>query len=349
MEFPIFKTKVEGLEKKFNLLDPRDEREYFEKKAGKEIEKIKIFLEKNTFIAYLIGKKNSGKGTYAKFFAQLIGPEKVLHLSVGDIVRKAEQELKDQVQRENLLDFLKRYYRGFTLLEDNIKALENREAKKLLSTEFVLTLIKREMRNYPRKTLFIDGFPRNLDQVSFSLFFRDLFEFREDPDIFVLVDVPNAVIEERIKWRRICPKCQTPRNLRLLPTRNVGFDGKEFYLICDSCKEKMVKKEFDDLGIEPIKERLINDEEVMEKILSLQGVPKILLRNAIPVKDAFQFVDDYEITPQYDFEYSEKEKKVIKKENPWIVKDDQGRESFSLLLQPVVVSFLHQLVNVLNL
>lgn len=351
MEFPLFKTKIDGLEKKFNFLNPSQEREYFKIKAGKEIEKLKVFLEKNTFIAYLIGKKNSGKGTYAKFVAQLVGPEKIIHLSIGDIVRKAEQELKDSQKREDLLSFLKRYYRGFVSLEDNIKELENREAKKLLSTEFILTLIKREIRKYEKKTLFIDGFPRDFDQISFSLFFRDLFEFRDDPDIFVLVNVPNSVIEERIKWRRICPKCQTPRNLRLLPTRNVGFDekNKEFYLICDYCGERMVKKEFDEFGIEPIKDRLIKDEEIMQKILLLQGVPKIFLRNTVPVDQALQFIDDYEITPQYDFEYSEKEKKVIVKETPWIVKDDFGRDSYSLLVQPVVVSFLHQLVNVLNL
>ncbi|PIP92327.1 hypothetical protein COW77_00510, partial [Candidatus Wolfebacteria bacterium CG18_big_fil_WC_8_21_14_2_50_39_7] len=58
-KFPIFKTKVPNMEKSFNLADPDERREYFNLKAGKEIKKLKEFLQKNTFVAYLLGKKNS--------------------------------------------------------------------------------------------------------------------------------------------------------------------------------------------------------------------------------------------------------------------------------------------------
>ena len=75
-----------------------------------------------------------------------------------------------------------------------------------------------------KKALFIDGFPRDLDQVSYSLFFRDLIGYRADPDIFILIDVPNSVIDERIKYRVVCPKCHTPRNLKLLATKQVEYD-----------------------------------------------------------------------------------------------------------------------------
>ena len=34
----------------------------------------------------------------------------------------------------------------------------------------------------------------------------------------------------------------------------------------------------------------------MSQLLQLQGVPKIYLRNSIPVKDTKKFVDDYELT-----------------------------------------------------
>ncbi len=80
---------------------------------------------------------------------------------------------------------------------------------------------------------------------------------------------------------------------------------------------------------------------------SLYGIPKILLRNTVPVKEAQNFVDDYEITPQYDFEWSEKEKKVKIKETPWVVLDDGGAESYSLLPPPVVVSLIKQMTDVL--
>ena len=62
MDFPIFKTKMEGKDRKFNLTDPKERNDYFYYKAGEEIEKLKDYVKDNTFIVYLLGKKNSGKG-----------------------------------------------------------------------------------------------------------------------------------------------------------------------------------------------------------------------------------------------------------------------------------------------
>ena len=59
LEFPVIGTKVKGLTKKFDLNSPLGRKTYFEAKVGPEIEKIREYLDKNTFIAYLIGKKNS--------------------------------------------------------------------------------------------------------------------------------------------------------------------------------------------------------------------------------------------------------------------------------------------------
>ena len=60
----------------------------------------------------------------------------------------------------------------------------------------------------------------------------------------------------------------------------------------------MIIKEGDELGIGPIKERLKTDEKLIKQAFSLYGVPKILLRNSIPVDKAKQTVNDYEITPE---------------------------------------------------
>jgi adenylate kinase family enzyme len=347
MRFPIFKTKIEGVTKKFNLTDLEQTREYFQLKAGKEIEKLREYLKENTFVAYFLGKKNSGKGTYSKMFAEIVAPERIDHFSIGDMVRGVDQELTDKEKKKELISYLEKNYRGPHSLDALIYSLETRSTQTLLPTELILTLVKREMEKRERKTVFIDGFPRELDQIGLSLFFRDLIGHREDPDVFVLIDVPNNVIDERIKWRRVCPKCNTPRNLKLLPTKEVIFENGEFHLICDNCKVKMVKKEGDEFGIEPIKERLKKEEYLMEKALQLYGIPKILLRNSIPVSVAKDYVDDYEITPEYYYEL--KNGKVIIKEKPWVFKDDEGVDSYSLLPQPVVVSFIKQLVEILNL
>ena len=370
MKFPIFKTKIEGVNQKFNLSDPQERQKYFELKVGLEIEKLKKYLKDNTFIVYLLGKKNSGKGTYSKMFAEAVGKEKIDHFSIGDMVRDIDKEIKDEKKRKEFLSFLEKNYRGWLSIEEINRALEERSTKTLLPTDLILAFVKREIARRQKKAIFIDGFPRDLGQISYSLFFRDLIGYRDDPDIFVLIDVPEAVIDERIKWRRVCPVCKTSRNLKLFPTSRIRYDKakKEFYLICDNpecqgLKEdkssfrpfakareaKMVSKEGDELGIEPIKERLKVDEELIQRTASLYGIPKIFLRNSIPAAESKEYVDDYEITPEYHYEWVDKEDKVKIIEKPWVIKDDEGIKSYSLLAPPVVVSLISQMVEVLNL
>lgn len=351
LDFPLFKTKFGGVPK-FDLTDPKQRQAYFQFKARSEIEKIRKYLEKNTFVAILLGKKNAGKGTYSKLFAEAIGLPNIAHLSVGDLVRALDQEVTKPKSREKLEAFLEKNYRGYLPIKQVIQAQLKRSTKTLLPTEFILALIKREISRLEKKALFIDGFPRNLDQISYSLFFRDLIDYRDDPDFFVLIDVPEKVIDERIKYRVVCPKCQTPKNLKLLTTKKVGYDPetKEFYLVCDnpSCKElRMVAKEGDELGIEVIKDRLEKDEELIKRAFLLYGIPKILLRNSVPVDKAKEYVDDYEITPEYIYEWDKVYGKVKIKEKPYIFENDQGVLSYSLLPAPVVISLIKQLADLL--
>jgi len=351
MNFPIFKTKIKGKDEKFNLADPQERKKYFEVKAGPEIEKLKKYLGNNTFIAYLLGKKNSGKGTYSKLFMEIFGQEKVVHISIGDVVRKVDKDFSVPAKKKELLDFLEKNYRGYIPLDKVIESLLKRDTRSLLPTEFILALFKREIDNMEKKSLFIDGFPRDLDQISYSLFFRDLVDYRQDADIFVLIDVSEAVIDERIKYRRVCPVCGTPRNLKLYPTEKIGYDKntKEFYLICDNftCQGKeikMVSKEGDELGIEPIRDRLTLDGKLIEQAFSLHGIPKVFLRNSIPVAVADEYVDNYELTPEYSYQWDSKEEKVKIFEKPWTIADDKGIDSYSLMAAPVVVSMIKQLV-----
>ncbi len=349
--FELSKTKVEGVTEKFDLADPVERRKYFEKKAGPEIEKIKNSLDNNTFIAYWLGKKNSGKGTYSKLMKEVFGEERIGHISVGDVVRSIHKDMENEERKREILDYLKEHYRGFISVDEAYNALLKRDTKTLLPTEFILTLVKREIDKMPKKTLFIDGFPRELDQVSYSLYFRDLIDYRTDRDIFIAIDIPEAVIDERMKYRVVCPKCQTPRNLKLLATKDVGYDesAKSFYLKCDDpvCGgARMIGKEGDDLGIETIRERLELDDQLIDRVFSLHGIPKILLRNAIPVDQSGKLVDDYEITPEYYYELGDGGK-VITKERSWVIKDDAGRDAHSLLAPPVVVSLIKQLANIL--
>lgn len=367
--FPIFKTKIDGVDQKFHLEDPVQRRKYFDLKAGAEIEKLRGWLRENTFVGFLLGPKNSGKGTYSKLFMEAVGEERVAHLSVGDVVRSVHRDLSNKKRRKELEEFLKRRYRGFVALDKIWDVMEGRDTKTLLPTEIILALVEREVDRIGRKAVFIDGFPRNLDQVSYSLYFRALIGYRDDPDFLVFIDVPEAVIDERMKYRVVCPICQSPRNTKLLRTKEAGYDKdkKQFYLLCDnpSCdgfgKSRMVSKEGDELGIEAIRERVEVDGKVMKMLLGLQGVPKVYLRNSVPVDAAEEYIDDYEITPSYRYELeagkvnpaldpifaSKGGVKVI--EEPWTVKDEDGKPSYSLLPAPVALALIKQTAQVLNL
>jgi len=354
-EFPLFKTKVEGIAKKFNLSDLNDRKAYFEAKAGDDIAKLKkYFDEGKTFIVYLLGKKNAGKGTYTKLLMEIFGRDKIAHLSVGDIVRDLHAAVGDEKYKKELLDYLRKNYRGYITPEQALDALLGRDQKTLLPNEFIMALVKREIDKIGKKTIFIDGFPRNLDQVSYSMFFKQLVDYREDPDIFIAIDIPEAVIDERMKYRRVCPICHTPRNLKLFTTQEVEYDEKDgkFYLICDNPdheRARMFGKEGDEMGIESIRERLELDDKLIEKIFSLHGISKGLIRNAVPVDKSKDLVDDYEITPAYEYEYDKTSGKVKTIENPFVVKDDEGVEVYSLLAPPVALSLIRQLVEILGL
>jgi hypothetical protein len=49
----------------------------------------------------------------------------------------------------------------------------------------------------------------------------------------------------------------------------------------------MKTKEGDEHGIEPIRERLNKDELLIKQAYTLQGIPKVLLRNSIPDQTGF--------------------------------------------------------------
>jgi adenylate kinase family enzyme len=354
--FPVFKTKSD-VYKKFDLTDPKSRQEYFEYKCGDDIKKLREFLKTNTFIAYFLGKKSSGKGTYSKMFAEIVDKERVASFSIGDMIRSFDSVLKDPEKKKELVEFLQKNYRGYMPLDKIMESLESRSTKVLLPSELILALAKREIAKLGKKSIFIDGFPRDLDQISYSLFFRDLIGYRDDPDVFILIDVPTNVIDERVKFRVICPTCNTPRNLKLLPTKNVEFDkaSGKYFLLCDNAncadvgKARMVTKEGDEQGIEPIRARLEKDEILIKEAFNLQGVPKVLLRNAIPASETKDATDDYEVTPEYTYTFNEAENKIETFEKPWEVNDDQGVPSNSLMPPPVVVSLIKQLVKALGI
>lgn len=352
--FPLYKTKINGLTQEFNLDSPGGRQKYFVAKAGEEIERLRDWVKNNTFVAFLMGKKGSGKGTYAKMFSEIIGEEHLAHLSVGDTVRNVHKSLETEEGEKELLAYLRSHYRGFISPDNILGAVHDRDLRTLLPTEVILTLVEKEIANFNHKSLFIDGFPRNLDQIPYSLYLRNIIGRPAARDFFVFIDIPEEVIDERMKYRVVCPHCQTPGNLKLSRTQEIGYDQstQQFYLKCDgpSCQGvRMVAKEGQELGLEALRERFETDEKVMGTLLKLEGVPKIFLRNALPVAGALDYVDTYEITPAYRYEWDNHSQEVRVFTEPWVVADGAGVPSYSLLAPPVTLSLIKQLAKVLGL
>lgn len=352
LEFPLFGTKTAGVTEKFDLTKPEERKKYFEAKAGKEIEQIREFMKEGTFVANMVGKKNSGKGTLSKAFGEIFGMDKIAHISVGDVVRATHGNWAEFEKSPEFAD-LKKNYRGYISFDQAVERLHGRTQDTLLPTEFILGLVKFEIAKHKGKSLFIDGLPREMDQISYALYFRELINYTEAPDFFVLIDIPEAVIDERIKYRVLCPNCKTPKNLKLLTSSKVGYDEekKEFFLKCDNpecgTEARMVVRQGDEVGIDPIRGRLEKDEQIMKLITGIHGVPQVLLRNNVSVADADKF-DDYEITPAYTYEKKENGE-IVTHEGPWTYKDDNGIESYSLLPYPVLVAMLKQMPKALGI
>lgn len=354
IEFPIFNSKVLSNGKSYVLTDRSDRLQYFHAKLGTKIEDIKELLERNSFVGYMLAKKQAGKGTYAKMVEEILGTERFAHISVGDLVRNACSMLSS-VERADFIESIKIHYRGFISLDDAIESLMKRSQEEVsVPTELMLALLKMEIDKMGKKALFIDGLPRNLDQISYSLYFRDLINYRDDPDFFILIDVPEYIIDARMKNRTVCPKCHTSKNILINPSKFIKYDSsiKSFYFLCDNpnCsgfgEARYVPKEGDEFGIESIRKRLQLDQDLMEKACNLHGVQKVLIGSTIPCNIADNFIEDYEKQERYEF--NPKGNNVVVSKAPWIVKDDSGVDCFTPYAATFVVNLFLQMHSILT-
>jgi adenylate kinase family enzyme len=354
MDYPFFNSKALSDNNVYDLTDPIDRLKYFHTKLGTKIEDLKSYLDSNSFISYMLAKKLAGKGTYAKMVADVLGPTRIAHISVGDVIRKIHVQLDDPTALQELRSYLEKNYRGFLSIDDALETLKNRTQDKVsIPTDFLLCLLKNEITLMGKKALFIDGLPRNLDQITASLYFRDLVNYRDDPDLFILIDTPNEILNARMKNRRVCPYCQTSRNLLFTPSQFVKYDklADDYYFVCDNtlCSgygvARYIAKEGDLDGISSIEERLQADADLMAVAVTLQGIPKIMLRSTYPVAIAKEYLEDYEIQPKLVYSV-QGDKVALSKEN-WVFKDENGEECYTIYAATYVVNLLTSLHKIL--
>ena len=169
-------------------------------------------------IVILLGAPGSGKGTVAGKLASENANLK--HVSSGDLLRGAVAKGTDAGREA------KGYMESGNLVPD---ALIARMIKDVVA------------ETTGDVTMLLDGFPRNLAQA------KILEEMGAPVKGAILIDVPDAIIQDRIAGRRTCPRCKAGYHVKNLPPKVEG--------VCDNCGAELVVRKDD--NPETVKDRLV--------------------------------------------------------------------------------------------
>ncbi len=204
-------------------------------------------------IVILLGAPGSGKGTIASRLAS--ENDNLKHVSSGDLLRGAVAkgtpagvEAKGYMEKGNLVPD--------ALIAQMIKDV-------IAETQGEVTML-------------LDGFPRNVAQA-------EILEQTGAPiKSVVLVDVPDAIIADRIAGRRTCPKCKAGYHVKALPPKVEG--------VCDVCGEKLVIRKDD--NPDTVKDRLVvyhRETEPLIKFYEAKGLLRRIDGDQGPEKNAAAF------------------------------------------------------------
>ncbi|MBQ7188889.1 MAG: adenylate kinase [Kiritimatiellae bacterium] len=164
-------------------------------------------------IVILLGAPGSGKGTVA---GQLTTADAALrHVSSGDLLRDAVRRGTPAGKEAD------GYMKAGKLVPDTIIA------------QMIADLIGGIQDS--NTVLLLDGFPRNVAQA--ETLDGILKKVNSEISSVVLLEVPDAVIVERIAGRRSCPKCGAGYHVKFLPPKQEG--------ICDACGGELVTRKDD--------------------------------------------------------------------------------------------------------
>ena len=176
----------------------------------------------------IMGVQGCGKGTQARLLKESLD---LVHISVGDIFRwhiQSHTKLGARIKR---------------IMADG----------ELVPDEVVEEVVKERLEQHDWNSGFIlDGFPRNSRQAAFFLESYDI-------DAVLLIEVPDAVVRERILNRRLCPKCGVDYNLI--------FHRPTVANTCDVCGTALIARPDD--TPEAVHARLQDYHEKTQPILEL--------------------------------------------------------------------------------
>lgn len=158
----------------------------------------------------LIAPPAAGKGTQSELICNKYDMK---HISTGDLIRTV-------INSNN---------------ENSIELKKTIEQGKLVSDEFVLSLIEEEIKN--GNNYIFDGFPRTVNQA--KLFDKLLNELNKKIDYVIYLDVDKDIAKKRILGRLSCSKCGKVYN------NQIEESMPKINGICNECNIELSKRNDD--------------------------------------------------------------------------------------------------------
>ena len=153
-----------------------------------------------------LGPPGAGKGTQADKICERFS---IAHISTGDMLRKETRE-------------------GTEL---GLKAKAVMDAGGLVSDEIIIAMVEKRIQEPDcAKGFLLDGFPRTIAQA-------DALGGLTGIDMAVNIDVPDAVLVERISGRRMCPGCGAGYHVSLYNKDTCEKCGQKLYIRDDDRPE----------------------------------------------------------------------------------------------------------------
>ena len=159
-------------------------------------------------VVLLLGAPGAGKGTQARFLADLLG---MPHVASGDLLREHRQ-------------------RGTAL---GRTAQEYMDRGDLVPDALVIDIILDRL-NQPDAAggALLDGFPRTLGQA--EALDKRLARRGGSVSMAIYIDVPTDVLVERLAGRWLCRACQASYHAVFNPPRRAG--------VCDACRAELYQR-----------------------------------------------------------------------------------------------------------
>nr|XP_016461538.1 PREDICTED: adenylate kinase 2, chloroplastic-like isoform X2 [Nicotiana tabacum] len=158
--------------------------------------------------------------------------------------------------------------------ENGKQAKEYMDKGKLVPDEIVVTMVK-ERLNGPdsqEKGWLLDGYPRSSSQAI------ALKEFGFQPDLFILLEVPEEILVERVVGRRLDPVTGKIYHLKYSPPETEEIAAR-------------LTQRFDDTE-EKVKLRLHTHHQNVEAVLSLYKDITVKVNGSASKQDVFAQIDD---------------------------------------------------------